>query len=118
MIVTIDAGFLKILVARLKSCNHELALFIFSDFFLVFFFFFFFLLGCLFILLILLFIKVKSGNHALYKLHSVHQMAEQLYICLPEAPPSVTSAALLLAKSISVSFEKYLIFLFLGLSAK
>ena len=116
MIVTIDAGFLKILVARLKSCNHELALFIFSDFLLVFFFFF--LLGCLFILLILLFIKVKSGNHALYKLHSVHQMAEQLYICLPEAPPSVTSAALLLAKSISVSFEKYLIFLFLGLSAK
>ena len=113
MIVTIDARFLKILVARLKSCNHELALFIFSDFLLGFFF----LLGCLFILLILLFIKVKSGNHALYKLHSVHQMAEQLYICLPEAPPSVTSAALLLAKSISVSFEKYLIFLFLGLSA-
>ena len=103
--VTIDAGFLQILVDRLKSCNHELALFIY----LFGLFVGFFLLGCLFVLLSLLFIKIKSGNHALYKLHSVHQMAEQLYICRPEAPPSVTSAALLLAKSISVSFKKYLI---------
>jgi len=107
--VTIDARFLQILVDKVATMSW-IYLFIQT-------FCWFFLLGCLFVLLILLFIKIESGNHALYKLRSVHQMAEQLYICHPEAPPSVTSAALLLAKSISVS-RKIPYFLFLGLSAK
>ena len=45
--VTIDAGFLQILVDRLKSCNHELALFIYL---FGLFVGFFCLVACLFFL--------------------------------------------------------------------